>query len=284
MDLNNKEKNDYFNINIPNQQIGELLFKLSTTNIHTYGELKEISSSLKVNVIPFLTEHPNFMENNPEIGFVTGDSKKNIVLLYKDFFMSFGENNILSYYSTVRQIEESRFECTYFEIKYSLDDTQVLKSLIEFGVLENQKKLEKERINKIDNMVVSTTPTLENYKITNYYGIVSAFSVLKLDVMQEFMANMGDAFGGKSTGYAKKYNDLQDGVEKTLKYMAIAKGGNAVVGASFDVEFIETSTGQKRLLSNAEVINRKLLISGSGTSVSIEKITNKKMESNYATT
>lgn len=129
--------------------------------------------------------------------------------------------------------------------------------------------------NEVDTdplMLISTTNTLEGYSITKYCGTVSTFCLLKLDVMQEFAANIGDWWGGKSKNYRKLFADLQNDVEKELKILASDKGGNAVVGASFEVEFIETSTGQKRLLSDKDIIERKLMVYGAGTAVSVKKI------------
>jgi len=114
---------------------------------------------------------------------------------------------------------------------------------------------------------VTTTGNFEGYHIQNYCGTVSAFSMLHLDIAQEWFADVRDWWGGSSSGYAKKFADLQSDVEDKLKFQSVMKGGNAVVGASFNISFIESNTGEKRLLSAKNVMNRKLLVSGAGTAV-----------------
>ena len=139
-------------------------------------------------------------------------------------------------------------------------------------VLADQERKRQELFKKkVENCLITTTNTVEGYVVENYHGTVSGFSILKLDILQEFFANVGDFWGGKSKRYAKMFNDLQNDVEMKLKLLSVEKGGNAIVGTSFDVEFIETSTGAKRILSDKDVIERKLMISGSGTSVTIRK-------------
>ncbi len=121
----------------------------------------------------------------------------------------------------------------------------------------------------IRSALISTTPHLEGYSIAAYLGTVAAFSVLKFDEVQDWFADIGDWLGGKSSGYARKFADLHSDVEAKLKFQAVTRGGNAVVGVAFNVQFIETNSGEKKTFSNGDVINRKLLVSGAGTAVSL---------------
>jgi len=134
--------------------------------------------------------------------------------------------------------------------------------------IQTAKRAELEQ--EVANAIISTTSQLDGYKATRYLGTVSAFSLLKLGVTSDWFADFGDLFGGKSSGYANKFAGLQADVEAKLKLQSITKGGNAVIGARFDVEFIETGTGEDGFLTDTRKTSRKLFVSGSGTAVHIE--------------
>jgi len=121
--------------------------------------------------------------------------------------------------------------------------------------LQQAKRYEFEK--QMEGIIISTTSSLEGYDVVQYIGTVSAFSILKLDDLQEWFADIGASWGGKSTGYAKKFADLQTGVEAQLKSQSVSKGGNAVIGAGFNVQFIESSSGEKKVMSDKEKMMRK---------------------------
>lgn len=129
---------------------------------------------------------------------------------------------------------------------------------------------EKTKDERLSKAIVTTTNTLEGFTVIKYLGTVSAFSISALDMFEDWFADFRDWWGGKSSGYAKKFANLQYDVEAKLKFLAIERGGNAVIGANFNIGFVETNTGEKKLLSNSNVITRKIIVSGSGTSVIVE--------------
>ncbi len=169
-----------------------------------------------------------------------------------------------------KQCSECGKEFGFLSIKVAIDDKLFCGDCRDKRALKDEDQFNQDFV----NAMISTTPSLDGYKVEEYHGTVSSFSVLKLDIIQEFMADVGDFFGGKSKGYSKKFSDLQNDVESKLKFFAVQKGGNAVIGASFNIEFVETATGEKAIMSvsDRDVIQRKLLISGSGTAVKVVKI------------
>lgn len=125
---------------------------------------------------------------------------------------------------------------------------------------------------RVDAAMVTTTQALDGYRVGAYFGAVSAFSVLKLDFMQEFAADIGDWWGGSSRGYEQKFAALQAEVEQKLKYHAVSRGGNCVIACKFDVQFTETNSGASKVLSAGNAMIRKLVLSGSGTAVAIQRL------------
>ena len=299
MDILQTEKSGKIAINIHGLNLTGLFVELAKENSSDFNTIKDIASAFEVNVVPF-SRKPNFIQKESEIGFIGRSLREDTIVLYSNYFICFGIVNMLGYYSTISPIKWNSFECSYFEVKFTSDDKKILKEVVKESIRSNNEVLKiqekqanevlkiqdknrllqekqanelqkNEMLSKINNCLITTTPNLEGYTISVYHGTVSAFSILRLDIFQEIFADFGDMFGGKSKGFENKFKDLQNDVENKLKYMSITKGGNAIIGASFDVEFIETSTGEKRLLSNADKIERKLLIGASGTSVSIIK-------------
>ncbi len=127
----------------------------------------------------------------------------------------------------------------------------------------------REKKRGLADIIVTTTGAVDGYDVVQYCGTISAISMLALDEMDEWVANMRDWWGGKSRSYGNKYAELHQDVEAKLKYHAASLGGNAVVGATFEVKFIETETGAKRKLTERNIIERKLLVSGAGTAVAL---------------
>lgn len=280
MEISQNEQKGKKKINVQSINLTGIFVALAKESVLTCDIIAKVASALNIEFNTF-SGTPNFIQDDPELGFIDGGFMGDIVIFYSKYFICFGTVDILGYYSSITPIKLNSFEGSYFEVKFTSDDKKRLKDTIKESKKSKTDTLEKtsdvdklELLSKIKDSIITTTPTLEGYTISEYHGTVSAFSILKLDIFQEVFANFGDLFGGKSKGYAKKFDSLQNDVENKLKYMSILKGGNAVIGSSFDVEFIETSTGEKRMLgmSNADVIERKLLISGSGTSVSITKL------------
>ena len=53
------------------------------------------------------------------------------------------------------------------------------------------------------NVLVSTTPTLEVYRIVEYLGIESAEVIVGTSIIKDFRASFSDFFGNRSGAYVK---------------------------------------------------------------------------------
>ena len=69
------------------------------------------------------------------------------------------------------------------------------------------------------NFIISTTPTLEGYKIKNYFGTLTSHVVAGTGLFSDFAASMSDIFGGRSESYQKQLISLKEEVFKSLKTM-----------------------------------------------------------------
>ena len=94
-------------------------------------------------------------------------------------------------------------------------------------------------------MILTTTPTVEWKRITNYHGIVFGEVISGVNLFKDFFASIRDMIWGRSGSY-----------EEELTKRAMEKGANAVVGIDIDYEVL----GQK---------NSMLMVTASGTAVTL---------------
>ncbi|WP_299280764.1 heavy metal-binding domain-containing protein [uncultured Tateyamaria sp.] len=103
-------------------------------------------------------------------------------------------------------------------------------------------------------MILTTTNTVEGYKITDYRGIVVGEAIMGANVVRDFFAGITDIIGGRSGAYESKLQDARDTAMKELEERAAQVGANAVVGIDLDYEVVGDSM---------------LMVSVSGTAVII---------------
>ena len=103
-------------------------------------------------------------------------------------------------------------------------------------------------------MIVTTTPSIEGRRITGYHGVVTGEPIIGANIFRDLFAGIRDIVGGRSGAYEKVLAEARDTALQEMQDRAAALGGNAVVGVDLDYE----------------VINNMLMVSASGTSVTVE--------------
>ncbi|MGG7646351.1 heavy metal-binding domain-containing protein [Rhodovulum sp. YNF3179] len=102
-------------------------------------------------------------------------------------------------------------------------------------------------------MIVTTTPSVEGKTITAYHGVVVGEAILGANVIRDVFAGITDLLGGRSGAYEEELAKARGVALGEMEESARALGGNAVVGVDLDYE----------------VINNMLMVSASGTAVTI---------------
>ena len=102
-------------------------------------------------------------------------------------------------------------------------------------------------------MIVTTTPSVEGRRITNYHGIVVGEAILGANVVRDLFAGITDILGGRSGAYEEELAKARTIALRELEERAGQAGGNAVVGVDLDYE----------------VVNNMLMVSASGTAVTV---------------
>ena len=104
-------------------------------------------------------------------------------------------------------------------------------------------------------MIITTTPSLEGHRITRYHGIVTGEAILGANIFRDLFAQVRDIVGGRSAAYEQELGRARETALREMEERAVAMGAGAIVGVDLDYE----------------VINNMLMVSASGTAVSLEE-------------
>lgn len=104
-------------------------------------------------------------------------------------------------------------------------------------------------------MLVTTTPNVEGYRITSYYGLVTGETIMGANIFRDFLASITDVVGGRSGTYESKLKEARDIAVSDMVSQAQRHGANAVVGVDVDYEVIRDGM---------------LMVAVSGTAVRVE--------------
>lgn len=106
-------------------------------------------------------------------------------------------------------------------------------------------------------MIITTTPSIEGKRITDYKGIVFGEVISGVDCVKDFMAGFTNFFGGRSGAYEEELMNARQTALLELERRAIALDANAVVGVDIDYEVLGSDNGM-------------LMVTASGTAVVVE--------------
>ena len=109
----------------------------------------------------------------------------------------------------------------------------------------------------MQNIILTTTPSIEGKKITRYYGIVTGEAIIGANIFRDIFAGIRDIVGGRSGSYEEVLREAKDNAITELEENARRMGANAVVGVDLDYETIGTNGSM-------------LMVTASGTAVLIE--------------
>ncbi len=108
-------------------------------------------------------------------------------------------------------------------------------------------------------MIITTTNNIEGAEITQYIRLVSTNVVIGTNFFSDFAASFTDFFGGRSTTYQHKLDDVYQNAMYEIEQKAASIGADAVVGLKMD--FNEISGKGKTMF----------MVSAVGTAVKIRR-------------
>jgi uncharacterized protein YbjQ (UPF0145 family) len=108
-------------------------------------------------------------------------------------------------------------------------------------------------------MIITTTTSVEGYRITGYYGIVTGQTIMGANIFKDLFASIRDIVGGRAGAYEKVLRDARDEALKELEAEARLRGANAIIGV--DLDYGAVGSGESMMM-----------VSASGTAVTIQPL------------
>jgi uncharacterized protein YbjQ (UPF0145 family) len=109
----------------------------------------------------------------------------------------------------------------------------------------------------MQNLILTTTPSIEGKKITQYYGLVSGEAIIGANLFRDIFAGIRDIVGGRSGSYEEVLREAKNNALSEMEENARRLGANAVVGIDLDYETVGTNGSM-------------LMVTASGTAVLTE--------------
>lgn len=106
-------------------------------------------------------------------------------------------------------------------------------------------------------MILSTTSSLDNQKVSQYLGIVTGETIIGANIIKDFFAGIRDIIGGRSGSYEKVLREAKDTSLKEMEAQAQRMEADAVIGIDLDYETVGPNGGSM------------LMVTASGTAVKL---------------
>ncbi|OUN74464.1 MULTISPECIES: putative heavy metal-binding protein [unclassified Faecalibacterium] len=106
-------------------------------------------------------------------------------------------------------------------------------------------------------MIVTTTPSIEGMRITEYKGVVCGEVISGVNFVRDIAASFTNFLGGRSGSYEDELIGARQSAMEEMQQRAAAMGANAVVGVDIDYEVLGADNGM-------------LMVTVSGTAVVAE--------------
>ncbi|WP_223585039.1 YbjQ family protein [Sphingobacterium sp. GVS05A] len=98
-------------------------------------------------------------------------------------------------------------------------------------------------------MIVTTTNSIEGREISRYNDPIAANVVIGTNIFSDIGASYVDFFGGRSTSYENKMQEMYKRVTETLKQRAQAIRADAIIGLSVDIDEISGKGSQMFMIT-----------------------------------
>lgn len=108
-------------------------------------------------------------------------------------------------------------------------------------------------------MIITTTQTVDGYRISGYYGIVFGEVIIGINFLKDWAAGIRNIVGGRSDAYENELEQARYAALSEMQCRASQMGVNAIVGVDMDYEVLGANNGM-------------IMVSASGTAVMLEPI------------
>ena len=106
-------------------------------------------------------------------------------------------------------------------------------------------------------MIVTTTPSVEGRRITEYKGVVFGEVIAGVNFVKDFVAGLSNFFGGRSGTYEEELINARQQALDEMEQRAAQLDADGVVGVDIDYEVLGADNGM-------------LMVTASGTAVRLD--------------
>ncbi len=105
-----------------------------------------------------------------------------------------------------------------------------------------------------DAMLVTTTPTVPGYTITEVKGLVRGNTVRARNVGRDIFAVFKSLVGGEIAEYTKLMAESREQALDRLRAEAVARGANAIIGVEFVTAMVMQGASEILVVGTAVVL------------------------------
>jgi len=106
-------------------------------------------------------------------------------------------------------------------------------------------------------MILTTTPSIEGRKITEYKGVVFGEVIAGVNFLKDIAASIRNLVGGRSGSYEDELIRAREQAMREMSERAMQMGADAIVGIDIDYEVLGQDNGM-------------LMVTASGTAVKLD--------------
>lgn len=106
-------------------------------------------------------------------------------------------------------------------------------------------------------MILTTTPSVEGRKITDYKGVVFGEVIAGVNFLKDFAASIRNIVGGRSGSYEDELIRAREQAMREMSDRARQLGADAIVGIDIDYEVLGEANGM-------------IMVTASGTAVKLD--------------
>lgn len=114
-----------------------------------------------------------------------------------------------------------------------------------------------DHLNEKENMILTTTPSVEGRKIAEYKNVVFGEVIAGVNFFKDFGASLRNLIGGRAASYEEELIKARQMAMEEMQNRAARIGADAVVGIDIDYEVLGEGGGM-------------LMVTASGTAVTLE--------------
>ena len=103
-------------------------------------------------------------------------------------------------------------------------------------------------------MIVTTTPSVEGRRITEYKGVVFGEVIAGVNFVKDFVAGLSNFFGGRSGTYEEELINARQQALDEMWQRAAQLGADAVVGVDIDYEVLGADNGMLMVTASGPAV------------------------------